>query len=243
MPADIVSGRILPDHKVTTHTRTDERRRLPNRRERCRERIRAALITAAREFIATGEFNVPVKEITQAADVGTGSFYNHFDSKEQLFQAALQDSFDGQGTLPDAPMPVEDPAATFARSFRSIGRMFRHRPQESRVLLGVGLGRRISDRCLISRALRDITVAIRAGRFHVRDCELALTLAEGALIGLNQLLHDQPEREDAQAADRLAEDLLRVYGVPADEAREICRRPLPELDHFGLHDIFGVAGH
>ena len=36
-----------------------------------------------------GKFNLPVLEITQAADVGMGSFYNHFDSKEQLFQAAV----------------------------------------------------------------------------------------------------------------------------------------------------------
>jgi len=34
---------------------------------------------------------VPVLEITQAADVGMGSFYNHFDSKEQLFEAAVGD--------------------------------------------------------------------------------------------------------------------------------------------------------
>ena len=35
-------------------------------------------------FIAAGKFNVPVLEITQAADVGIGSFYNHFDSKDSF---------------------------------------------------------------------------------------------------------------------------------------------------------------
>jgi len=40
-------------------------------------------------------------EITPAADVSIGSFYNHFDSKDQLFQAALKNSFDVQGALPD----------------------------------------------------------------------------------------------------------------------------------------------
>ena len=49
-------------------------------------------------------------------------------------------------------------------------------------------------------------------RFHVDDPELALTLAAGALLSLNRLLHDQPERDDAQATDRLVENLLRVYG-------------------------------
>ena len=62
------------------------------------------------------------------------------------------------------------------------------------------------------------------------DPELALALAAGALLGLGQLLHDQPERDDAAASDQMAENLLRVYGVRADEAEEICRRPLPDLD-------------
>jgi hypothetical protein len=82
----------------------------------------------------------------------------------------------------------------------------------------------------------------RRVRFHVDDPELALTLAAGALLSLKRLLHDQPERDDAQATDRLGENLLRVYGLPADEAQEICRRPLPDLDHLAVHDVFAVEG-
>ena len=46
------------------------------------------------------EPNVPILEITQAADVGMGSFYNHFDSKEQLFDAAVEDALDAHGAAP-----------------------------------------------------------------------------------------------------------------------------------------------
>ncbi|MBV8346667.1 MAG: hypothetical protein JOZ49_03750 [Mycolicibacterium sp.] len=100
----------------------------------------------------------------------------------------------------------------------------------------------MSDRGLTPRALRDINAAHRAGRFCIDDPELALTLAVGALLALNQLLQDQPERDDAEATDRVAEHLLRVYGLPADEAQEICRRPLPDLDHLADRDVFGVEG-
>ena len=51
-----------------------------NRLERRKQRTRAALIQAAQALIAEGRLNVPILEITQAADVGMGSFYNHFDS-------------------------------------------------------------------------------------------------------------------------------------------------------------------
>jgi len=53
----------------------------PSRLERRKQRTRAALVKAAQRLIAEGKVNVPVLEITRAADVGMGSFYNHFDSK------------------------------------------------------------------------------------------------------------------------------------------------------------------
>ena len=202
-----------------------------NRLERRKMRTRAALIRAAQSFIASGKLNVPVLEITQAADVGMGSFYNHFDSKEQLFQAAINEVLDAHGTLLDRLTDEdEDPAQTFARSFRLTGRLFRRRPDMSRVLLNSGLVLISSDRGVAPRALRDIEAATRAGRFSVEDPALALAVAGGALMGLGQLLHDQPDRDDAAAADRVTRDVLIMFGVAADEAAVICGRPLPELD-------------
>jgi hypothetical protein len=43
-------------------------------------------------------------------------------------------------------------------------------------------------------------------------------------------------RDDAAAADQVAEDLLRMLGVPADEAHVICQRPLPSPDDLPLRD-------
>ena len=59
---------------------------------------------------------------------------------------------------------------------------------------------------------------------------LALSVAGGALMGLGQLLADQPDRDDAEAADRVTRDVLIMFGVAPDDAAEICRRPLPDLD-------------
>jgi AcrR family transcriptional regulator len=201
----------------------------PNRLERRKQRTRAALIKAAQDFIAAGKLNVPVQDISHAADVGVGSFYNHFDSKEQLFQDAVNEVLDVHGALLDTLTAAADPAETFARSFRLTGRLFRQRPDLRRVLLNSGLALLTSDRGLAPRAQRDIAVATRAGRFHVADPELAMAVAGGALMGLGQLLNDQPERDDAEATDQVTEDVLRIFGVPADEAHEICQRPLPDL--------------
>src|SRR5215217_6318043 len=145
-----------------------------NRLERRKQRTRSALIQAAQGFIAAGKLNVPVLEITQAADVGMGSFYNHFQSKEELFDAAVADVLDTHGALLDAlTASIDDPAETFACSFRLTGRLFRRRPQESQILLSNGLSLMSSERGLAPRALRDIKAAAKAGRFHVDDARLA----------------------------------------------------------------------
>jgi len=201
----------------------------PSRLERRKQRTRAALIGAAQRLIAEGKVNVPVLEITRVADVGMGSFYNHFDSKEQLFEAAVADVLDAYGAMLDRlTESIDDPAETFATSFRMTGRLFRSRPQESDILLANGLALLSSDRGLAPRALRDIKAGVDAGRFTVDDPELGLAVAGGALLGLGKLLRDDPDRDDARAADGITESVLRLFGLSADEAHAVCQRPLPD---------------
>lgn len=201
-----------------------------NRTDRRKQRTRAALIEAAQAFIAAGKLNAPILEITQAADVGMGSFYNHFDSREQLFEAAVTEVLDTHGALLDlSTADLDDPAEIFAASFRLTGRMFRRRPQESQVLLANGMALLQSDRGLAPRALRDIRAGMAAGRFRIDDPELALAVAGGALLGMGNLLRAQPDRDDAHAADVVTEDVLRLLGMTDAEAREVCSRPLPDL--------------
>lgn len=203
----------------------------PNRLERRKARTRAALVGAAQSLLAEGKINVPIVEITQTADVGMGSFYNHFQSREELFRAAVEEALDRHGALLDLLCEdVEDPAQVFAQSFRLTGRLHRRYPTLSKVLLTDGLRLANSDHGLAPRARRDIEAAVDAGRFDVRDPELSMTIVAGAALCLGRLLHDHPERDDAEATDQVAEDLLRMFGLPPEEAHEICRRPLPPLD-------------
>jgi len=200
-----------------------------NRLDRRKARTRAALIRAAQTLIAQGRTNVPILEITQAADVGMGSFYNHFESKEQLYEAAYEAVLDAYGQqLDHVTAGIEDPAEVFASSFRLTGRLHRREPELSRVLLN-NIPRLLSaDDGLAPRARRDITAAVDAGRFDVADVDIAVTIAAGALLALGQLLHDQPDRDVEQTTDQMTEDLLHMFGVPRRQAHRICTRPLPE---------------
>jgi len=197
----------------------------PNRQQLRKQRTRAALITAAQGFIAAGKFTVPIQDISEAADVGVGSFYNHFESKEELFEAAINEVLDAHGALLDAlTAAIDDPAERFAVGFRLTGRMFRQ--PESRIVLNHGVALITSDRGLGPRAKRDIAAAAAAGRLTVTDSQLAMAVAAGILLGLGELLQAEPERDAAQATDQIAEDLLKMFGMSAEEANRLRCMPL-----------------
>lgn len=201
-----------------------------NRLAQRKIRTRIALLRAAQGFIAQGKLNVPILEITQAADVGMGSFYNHFSSKEELFDAAVADVLDNLGVLLDTYTgSISDPAEAFAANYRLTGRLFRYRPQEAALLLANGGSLILSDRGLAPRALRDITAAIERGRFSIPDAELGLTIAGGMFVGLATLLRQRPERDTDVTVDTVTERLLKTLGMTPKQARTICRKPLPDI--------------
>ncbi|CAM5369852.1 MULTISPECIES: TetR/AcrR family transcriptional regulator [Streptomyces] len=206
-------------------------RTAPGRVDRRRARTRTALVEAAQRLLAEGRTDVPILEITELADIGVGSFYNHFDSKEELFRVAVAEALEWWGSLMDRlTADIDDPAVAFTQSFRMTGRLHRRHPELSRVLLNQGLELARSERGLAPRAFQDIRAAVDAGRFEVEDLDLALTMTAAAVLALGSLLHAQPDRDDAKSADLVALGLLRQFGLPADEAARICALDLPDLD-------------
>lgn len=215
----------LPEHGITAAAGTPV-----SRLERRKLRTRRALIRAAQGFIAQGKTSVPILEITQAADVGMGSFYNHFATKEELFDAALADALDDLGALLDGfTGSISDPAEAFAANYRLSGRLFRYRPQEAALLLAHGDSLILSNRGLSPRALRDITAAVDQGRFTIADPELGLAIAGGMFVGLATLLRERPERETAETVDAVTERLLRTLGMTPKQARTLCQKELPDI--------------
>jgi hypothetical protein len=76
-------------------------------------------------------------------------------------------------------------------------------------------------------AARDLDRAIKAGRFHVDDANVALIATGGALLGvMRAVLQGRAGRD---AADHHAALVLRMLGLSADDAAEVAARPLPEV--------------
>jgi hypothetical protein len=88
---------------------------------------------------------------------------------------------------------------------------------------------------LAPRALRDIQAGQAAGRFTIPDAEIALSAVTGGLLGLLRMGQRHPERITEASVDQLTEALLRLLGVPADEAAisppSRCPRQTPGNPH------------
>ncbi|NLE80805.1 MAG: TetR/AcrR family transcriptional regulator [Rhodococcus sp.] len=205
---------------VPTQTRSDQRR----------ARTRAALITAAQKLLAERRTNVPILEITQLADVGLGSFYNHFTDKDELFEAAVDEALERFGSILDLLSDHEDPAVVFAQSLRLTVRLCRREPALTRVLLHRGLEITVADRGLVPRARRDIDAGIAAGRFRNTDSRIAVSIVGGGALSLAALLDADPSLDADAAADDFAINILCMLGLSDSDAVEICRMNLPDVD-------------
>jgi AcrR family transcriptional regulator len=201
-----------------------------NRLDRRKARTRQALVDAAIGLIAEGRGErASIQEITDAADIGFGSFYNHFASKEELFQTASEEVLERWAQMIDAAcVGLDDPAEVFATSLRISGRLAWTHPEIAAFITGVGLDLLDAPRGLAPRALRDIREGQAAGRFTIPYAEAALSAVAGGLLGLLRLHARNPERVTETSVDELTEACLRFLGLPGAQARRLARLRLPD---------------
>lgn len=169
-----------------------------------------------------------IEEITTRAGVGFGAFFNHFPGgKDELYTEAVMEALDAYAEwVRSAREGLEDPAEVFARSFRLTGRLAVAEPELLAPLLTRGTELLLVDRGLRVAVLEDLAAGVEGGRFAPLDPEVHLVTVGGVLLGLVRLLSTQPERVDEATIDDVTASVLRMLGVPADEAAEFAARPL-----------------
>ncbi|MFN8099186.1 MAG: TetR/AcrR family transcriptional regulator [Dermatophilaceae bacterium] len=199
-----------------------------------RARTRAALLRAARELLTDGREQASIEEITKRAGVGFGSFFNHFpEGKDELFTEAVLELLDAYaGWIRSVTESLTDPAEVFARSFRITGRLGTARADLFAPLLARGSEILFVDRGLRQAALADLGAGVASGRFASLDPQVHLLAVGGVLLGLMRGATTGPGLSEDDI-DAVSAGVLRMLGVPADEAAEICTRPLPETPAVG----------
>jgi len=180
------------------------------RRERRRWHNREALVAAARRVMADVGFErATINAITEAADLGFGTFYQYFRSKEDALDAvvdeALQDMLarlcpDDVATLPP-PAALAAVARRFAEAsvaHRDVLRIvFRHGPLSLAPLL------RFRD-AFVEQLEAVIVRGATSGEFAVSDPALAARALAGLYV--QGLLW----RAETRRADRSGSDLIDI---------------------------------
>ncbi|WP_229074899.1 TetR/AcrR family transcriptional regulator [Actinoplanes sp. DH11] len=206
-----------------------------NRLDRRRARTRAALLGAARELLVRrAPAEVSIQEITDVADVGFGSFYNHFASKQALFDQAIAELAAEHGqVLRTATEGLSDPAEVLSVAVRVTARLPVDRPTFARVIDRAGLG--YLD-AFSPAALGFLRQAHAVGRLCFDDVHVAWACAGGAALGVlrhNLALAGSGQFQELelsgmdQAGTQAALGLLRMFGLAEGDARRITGRSLP----------------
>jgi AcrR family transcriptional regulator len=187
-------------------------------------------VSAARDLMARkGIGATSIQEITDTADVGFGSFYNHFPSKEAIADAVMEQAIESFGDAADRlAETIDDPAEVLAASVRHAVMRAASDEAWAWFLIRTALARGDSLRRGLGRRLaRDVRTGVAAGRFKVEDPIVTMLAAGGAILAvIAGRLHGEIGRD---APERAAAVVLKLLGVPAREARHIANRPLPAI--------------
>ncbi len=200
-----------------------------NRQARRKRETREKLLRAAQRVMAhKGIAATTIQEITDAADVGFGSFYNHFESKEAIVGAIMRETIEPFGAALDAVAgALEDPAEILSASIRHTLRRAMADTVWGRFLCTSGLEVPFDELGLFSRMSRDIRAGVRAGRFDATDLECTIVVVGGAVFAVMRAWFRQ--ELGADAPERAAAAVLRLLGLSQKEAGKIAARPLPEV--------------
>jgi AcrR family transcriptional regulator len=200
------------------------------RRERRKLEARQRLLAAARQVLAeSGEENLRIGDITEMADIGFGTFYSHFESKEAIVEAVLTEVLAGVASaIGTRALEFTDPAETASFSYRRFVRFAGEEPELAAVLTKLSGADALFENSLLPYARKTLERGIDSGRFHIDDIELCLTsVAAAAFAAIKGVL---ARRVGPDADVNGAEMMLRGFGLDAEAANEIAHRELCPLD-------------
>jgi AcrR family transcriptional regulator len=199
------------------------------RSDRRKRRNRQALIDAGYEVMAKkGIDAATMSEICERADVGAGTVYNYFASKDELAMCVMEQVMERLAQrIEVVTNNFTDPAQVYAFGIRNVmkaattDQRWRWLLRRSEVIAGA------MYRVMGPYAIRDIRNAVTAGRYHVEDPALAWRQATHAIVGFSLAVCDKDILPGKM--DEAVVNLLGMVGVGRDEAWDLAKRPCPEL--------------
>lgn len=192
-------------------------------------RNRIALLEAGEEVMSEkGIDAATMQEIAERADVGAGTVYNYFKSKDDLAVAVLENIMERLAErIEDVTDTFSDSAQVYAFGIRKVietatgdvrWKQLLHRSE----VMADALYRRMGP-----YPMRDMHLATEAGRFNVSDPALVWRLTSHAIVGF--ALDITKSGLPSSSIDEAVIRLLCMTGIPIEDATELAARPCPPL--------------
>lgn len=196
---------------------------------RRRQKNLEALIRAGQEVMGEkGIDAATMLEIAERADIGAGTVYSFFKSKDDLALAVLERLMHDLGNrIEQVTNTFADPAQVYAFGVRNV---LDTATQDLRWKQLLNRSEVMADamfRQMGPFAMRDMENATRAGRFLVDDPGVVWRMATHAIVGvaLAVTTGNLPETAVQETVVRL----LCMTGIGRDEAIDLASRPRPTL--------------
>lgn len=204
---------------------------------------RARLMKAAFNLMADkGIDGVAINEITEAADVGFGTFYNHFSSKEAIHTAVMAEVIGHFAhELNRLGEQLQDPAEKISASLRYTLLRARQDPLWGQFVVRTGFSPDGVSQGLGQYLLQDLSAGVAMKRLTATDLPMTFVAVGSTILGaMAAELQVERARTEAQPLiavlgpsedipERVATILLTWLGLTPKEAHEIARRPLPVI--------------
>jgi len=195
-------------------------------------RTKAALMAAGQRLFSRRPIDaVTVDDIVQTADVGKGSFYNHFADREALARAiAGQIRASLESAIAQANAGVEDPARRLARAVCAYLRYALDEPEAAGVLVHIHSGHTSLTAPLNRGLVEDLEAGLAGGRFGVATLESAVLYVLGVTqLALVRIVQEPNPALAVFLAQQMCALVLRGLGVAAAEADRIAAQASDEV--------------
>jgi AcrR family transcriptional regulator len=197
--------------------------------ERRRRNNRTALVDAGyRVMSAKGIDAATMLEIAALADVGAGTIYTYFASKDELAVAVMEKIMRRLAERIEAVTDTfADPARVYAFGVRTVLRATIEDERWKRLLNRSEVIADAVYRVMGPFAMRDLEKARAAGRYAFDDAEVVFRMASHAMIGFGLAVVNG--RLATGTIDEAVVNLLAMVGVERTAAWELARLPCPDL--------------
>jgi AcrR family transcriptional regulator len=198
-----------------------------------RERTRSNLLEAAYRVFAQKEMDaVTIDDIIAAAGVARGTFYNYFQTREEVLRAVAASLSDVMNQKIWAQSTeISDPAERMAIALRQFLHQAKRDATWGWVIVRIGLVAAPLSETIERGVMSDLEAGIRLHRFQVDSAQAAIDLILGTgLMAMRSILAGQTP---VDYPEQIAKLILKTLGVTDREAEAIAFKILEPLqdDH------------